>query len=77
MRTYEGIRPGPAVPAAFADIGYWTKEYDTHTVTVGFKDEEIAAFSAVAVTPDAILDIIVRHFIGIVLFWLVEGNEKD
>ena len=38
----------------YADQGYWTKEYDDHVITVGYKDKEIAAFSQIAATPEAL-----------------------
>ncbi|MBV6343376.1 hypothetical protein [Candidatus Magnetobacterium casense] len=51
------------VPKVFADLGYTTKEYDDHVLTVVYKDEEIAALSQVDLHPDDIVDIIARHFV--------------
>lgn len=45
----------------WVDEGYWTKEYDDHVVTVGYKDREIAAFSQSAATPDALQRACAQH----------------
>ena len=45
----------------YADQGYWFKEHDDHVVTVGYKDKEIAAFSQIGATPEALRDACQRH----------------
>ena len=51
------------IPEAFADLGYSTKEYADHVITVCYKDEEIAALNQATATPNDIINIIARHFV--------------
>lgn len=51
------------VPRAFEEFGYWAREPDDHTVSVGYKDKELAVFAVSENTFDAALDVIVTHFI--------------
>jgi len=43
------------ISQAWIDKGFWTREYADHVITVGYKDEEFAAYSQLGVTRD-ILD---------------------
>lgn len=43
------------------DKGYWTKEYADHVITVGYKDQEFAAYSQCAVTRQTLDDACRRH----------------
>lgn len=49
----------------YADEGYRIQEYDDHVVTVCFKDKELAAFSQVGTTPEALQAVCKRHKDGI------------
>jgi len=53
----------PRLPKVFVDLGYSTNEYDDHVISIAFKEQEIAAFAQGAATPDAILDVVARHFV--------------
>lgn len=68
MATTAKIQPIPRVliPKPFANLGYWSKEYDGHVVSIGYKDKEFAVFTITEETTDAALDAIIRHFIRMV-----------
>jgi hypothetical protein len=47
-----------------ADMGYFITEYADHVLTVGYKDdnaEEIAAFSQIGATKEALQNVCARH----------------
>ncbi|MBV6343679.1 hypothetical protein [Candidatus Magnetobacterium casense] len=63
MPRIQVISEGPIVPKVFSEMGYWTKEYADHVISVGYKEGEIAAFFQSPVDREAILDVIARHFV--------------
>jgi len=46
----------------WADEGYWTREYADHVITVGYKDEEIVAFSQYGATREQLQAACERHY---------------
>ncbi|MBV6343024.1 hypothetical protein [Candidatus Magnetobacterium casense] len=63
MPRIQVISEGPIVPKVFSEMGYWVKEYADHVTSVGYKDDETAAFAQSSATREAILDVIARHFV--------------
>ena len=63
MARAQAIATDTKLPTALTDLGYWRKEYGDHIVTVGYKDEEIAAFSQSTVTAEEMTNVAIRHLL--------------
>lgn len=55
----------PTIPKVFEDFGYWVRECEDDAVSVGYKEKELASFTQAEATQDAILEVVVRHFMRI------------
>lgn len=45
----------------YADQGFWFREYSDDVITIGYKDNEIAAFRQTAATPEILQDACKRY----------------
>ncbi len=63
MARAQVIVAGTKLPTALMDIGYCTKEYADHVITVRYKDEEIAAFNQSDVTMEEMTNVAIRHLL--------------
>jgi hypothetical protein len=63
MVRAQAIAADSKLPAALTDIGYCTKEYADHVITVRYKDEEIAAYNQSDVTMEEMTNVAIRHLL--------------
>jgi hypothetical protein len=63
MVRAQTIATNTKLPTALTDIGYCTKEYADHVVTVCYKDEELAAYNQSDATMEEMTNVAIRHLL--------------